>query len=115
MQKEDHGGYAGIRVPWIDSNDDGEREEGEQAELNLYGEGTVIAIGGDAGEGGGAVSGNTGGGRRRWSRSRDRRKPEAKVEMLILLYIVMITPCLGLMENMILAIVVKMEKIVELL
>ena len=30
----------------------------------MYGEGTVIAIGGDAGDGGGAVSGNTGGRRR---------------------------------------------------
>ena len=45
------GGYAGIHVPWIDSNENNERDEGEQAELNLYGEGTVIAMGGNAGDG----------------------------------------------------------------
>lgn len=45
------GGYAGIHVP-------------DGATLNLYGDGTLIAYGGDAGDGGGAVSGNTGGGRR---------------------------------------------------
>ena len=57
------GGYAGIRVPWIDENENEIRDEGEQAELNLYGEGTVIAIGGDAGNG---VNGSTNfGGRRR--------------------------------------------------
>ena len=50
-QKEDHGGWAGIRVPWTDSNGNNERDEKEQAELNLLGEGTVIAIGGDAGNG----------------------------------------------------------------
>ena len=50
-QKEDHGGWAGIRVPWIDTNNDGKRDEGEQAELNLYGDGKVIAIGGNAGSG----------------------------------------------------------------
>ncbi len=63
---EVHGGYAGIRVPWIDKNEDGERNEGEQAELNLYGKGTLVAFGGDAGDGGSAISGNAGGGRR-WS------------------------------------------------
>ena len=41
-QKEVHGGWAGIRVP---SNENG------KAELDLYGEGTVIAIGGNAGKG----------------------------------------------------------------
>ena len=49
--KEDHGGYAGIHVPWNDLNNNGTRDAGEQAELNLLGEGTVIAIGGDAGDG----------------------------------------------------------------
>ena len=58
------GGFAGIRVPWIDENSNGLRDNGEQAELNLYGEGTVVALGGDAGNGGGAVTGNTGGRRR---------------------------------------------------
>ncbi len=50
------GGYAGIRVPSID---------GKDAILNLYGSGTLIAYGGDAGDGadGSAVFG----GRRRWS------------------------------------------------
>ena len=62
-QKEDLGGYAGIHVPWIDENGDNNRDEGEYAILNLYGDGTLIAFGGDAGDGGGAVSGNTGGGR----------------------------------------------------
>ncbi len=37
------GGYAGIRVPSID---------GEDATLNLYGSGTLIAYGGNAGNGG---------------------------------------------------------------
>lgn len=59
---EVHGGYAGIRVPWIDENDNDTREPEEYATLNLYGKGTVIAIGGDAGDGGGAKTGNTGGG-----------------------------------------------------
>ena len=60
-----HGGYAGIHVPWIDSNENNIREPEEYATLNLYGDGTLISFGGDAGNGGGAVSGNTGGGRRR--------------------------------------------------
>lgn len=74
MLKEDHGGWAGIRVPWIDSDNDNIRDEKEQAELNLYGEGTVISYGGDAGDGGTAVSGDAGGagrsdgaGTRNWS------------------------------------------------
>ena len=50
-QKEDLGGYAGIHVPWKDENENGMRDEGEQAELNLYGEGTIIAMGGNAGDG----------------------------------------------------------------
>lgn len=62
-QKEGLGGYAGIHVPWVDKDKDDERDEGEYASLNLYGDGTLIAYGGDAGDGGGAVSGNTGGGR----------------------------------------------------
>ena len=48
------GGYAGIEVP-------------ETATLNLYGNGQITCIGGDAGNGAGAVSRNTGG--RRWRRS----------------------------------------------
>ena len=64
--KEVHGGWAGIRVPWVDSNENNVRDDGEQAELNLYGDGIVVAYGGDAGEGGTAVSGDAGGGRR-WS------------------------------------------------
>ena len=43
------GGYAGIHVP-------------ENAEFNLYGNGTIIAVGGNAGNGGECVSGNVGGG-----------------------------------------------------
>ena len=43
------GGFAGINVP-------------SGAELNLYGSGELIAIGGNAGDGGGAVNGDTGGG-----------------------------------------------------
>ena len=62
-QKEGLGGYAGIHVPWIDENGNNNRDEGEYAILNLYGDGTLIAYGGNAGDGGGAVSGNTGGGR----------------------------------------------------
>lgn len=61
--KEDHGGWAGIRVPWIDSNNNSERDEGEQAELNLYGEGTLIAYGGNAGRGSDSTT-TYGGGRR---------------------------------------------------
>ena len=45
------GGYAGIRVPWKDENENGLRDDGEQATLHLYGEGKVIAIGGNAGNG----------------------------------------------------------------
>lgn len=45
------GGYAGIHVPWIDTDNDNIRDEGEYATLNLYGEGTVKAIAGDAGSG----------------------------------------------------------------
>ncbi len=48
------GGYAGIHVPY-------------GATLNLYGDGTLIAYGGNAGDGGSAVSGDAGGGGRRWS------------------------------------------------
>ena len=87
MPKEVHGGWAGIRVPWIDSNNDGTRDEGEQAELNLYGEGTVVAKGGNAGNGNGTYGtgdSNTGG--RRWSDGAGAgigRKPEEKVEMQI--------------------------------
>ena len=84
VQKEDHGGYAGIRVPWIDSNGDDKRDIGEQAELNLYGEGTLIAIGGDAGDGGGAVSNNTGGRRRTdGAGARNRTEMVETVEMRI--------------------------------
>ena len=76
------GGYAGIRVPWIDNNNDNVRDEGEQAELNLYGEGTVVAIGGDAGSGAGAQSENTGGRRRSdGAGARNWRKPEEKAVM----------------------------------
>lgn len=50
-------------MPWNDENENGEREEGEYAVFNVYGDGTLIAIGGDAGDGGGAVTDNTGG---RW-------------------------------------------------
>ena len=64
-QKEDHGGWAGIRVPWVDFNNDGNRNHGEQAELNLYGEGTLVAIGGDAGAG--SDGSNIYGGGRWWS------------------------------------------------
>lgn len=86
MLKVDLGGYAGIRVPWIDSDNDGVRDEGEQAELNLSGEGTIVAIGGNAGNGNGTYGtgdSNTGGGGRWRSRSWNRWKPEEKVEMQI--------------------------------
>ena len=54
------GGYAGIHVP-------------EESELNLYGQGTVIAYGGNAGNG--TDSSQTyGGGRWRWCWCRDWRK-----------------------------------------
>ena len=46
--KGGEGGYAGIHVP-------------EGANLNIYGKGTIIAYGGNAGTGGGAVGDNTGG------------------------------------------------------
>jgi hypothetical protein len=68
------GGYAGIHVPWVDSNNNGLRDTGEYAILNLLGTGTVYAYGGDAGDGEGAVSANTGGGRRRWCRCWNWRK-----------------------------------------
>ena len=73
-QKEDHGGWAGIRVP---SNEKG------KAELDLFGEGMVIAIGGNAGKGN-IPTGVYGG---RWrtggAGAGIGRKPEEKVEMLI--------------------------------
>ena len=46
------GAYAGIRVPWVDENNDDKRDEGEYAVLNLYGSGIIYAYGGDAGDGG---------------------------------------------------------------
>ena len=46
------GAYAGIRVPWVDKNNDNKRDEGEYAILNLYGAGSVYSYGGDAGDGG---------------------------------------------------------------
>ena len=64
------GGKAGIHVP-------------ETATLNLYGEGTLIAIGGDAGNGGGAVTGNTGGGRRWPELEQELVEMVDKVEMQI--------------------------------
>ena len=74
--KENQGGYAGIRVPWIDSDGDNERDDGEQAELNLYGDGTLVSYGGDAGDGNSylgdttASKGGSGGGRSwSWNRS----------------------------------------------
>ncbi|MBO5397920.1 MAG: hypothetical protein J6A36_03205 [Clostridia bacterium] len=45
------GGYAGIHVPWNDSNNDNTRDEGEYATLNVYGNGVVKSIGGNAGNG----------------------------------------------------------------
>ena len=81
------GGFAGIRVPWIDSDNDRERDLKEQAELNLYGEGTVIAIGGNAGNGNGSMGvgdSNTGGGGRWWCWSWNWWKPEEKVETQIM-------------------------------
>ena len=69
----DHGGFAGIRVP---KNNEGE------GELDLYGEGTVIAIGGNAGNGN-IPTGVYGG---RWRTAGAGagigRKSEEKVEML---------------------------------
>jgi len=69
------GGYAGIHVPWIDNNDNNMRDINEYATLNITGAGKIIAYGGNAGNGGGAVGSNTGGGRRwrswcwnRWKR-----------------------------------------------
>lgn len=66
-QKEDYGGYAGIHVPWEDANNDNEINEGDNyATLNLFGDGTICAFGGNAGDGGSATSGNSGGAGR-WS------------------------------------------------
>ena len=48
------GGYAGIRVP---------KTQAGEAILNVYGEGTLIAIGGDAGDGGISTGVMGGGGR----------------------------------------------------
>ena len=56
------GGYAGIHVPWNDLNNDNIRDDGEYAILNLYGGGTVKAIGGDAGKGDYAGGGGAGAG-----------------------------------------------------
>ena len=82
-QKEDHGGFAGIHVPWNDLNNNGTRDAGEQAELNLFGEGTVIAIGGNAGDG--VDSSELYGGARRsdGAGAGIGRKSVEKVEMLI--------------------------------
>ena len=65
------GGYAGIHVP-------------EGAVLNLYGEGEIIATGGNAGDGAGAVTGNTGGRWWRWSWCRHRSEMEELADQLIL-------------------------------
>lgn len=64
------GGYAGIHVTWTDTDQNGkfDLDKDSYGTLELYGSGKIIAYGGKAGFGGGAVSGNTGGGRRRWSR-----------------------------------------------
>ena len=59
------GAYAGIHVP-------------ESAKLNLYGTGTLIVQGGNAGVGGAAVGNNTGGGRRRRRWCRNRWQSEAR-------------------------------------
>ena len=45
------GGYAGIHVSWKDTNENGNKDEGEYGTLNLKGNGTIKAIGGDAGSG----------------------------------------------------------------
>ena len=42
------GAYAGIRVPWTDSNNNNTRDNGESGTLNLSGKGTLKAYGGDA-------------------------------------------------------------------
>ena len=55
------GGFAGIRVP-------------EGSNLTIFGKGELIAIGGNAGDGGTAVAANAGGGRRWWRWSWNRRK-----------------------------------------
>ena len=55
------GGFAGIHVP-------------ETATLNLYGTGVLTAVGGNAGNGGSALSDNAGGGGRRWCWCWNRRK-----------------------------------------
>ncbi len=56
------GGYAGIHVPWKDTNGNGLRDDGEFATLRLKGYGTVIGIGGNAGNGGATGSGGDNGG-----------------------------------------------------
>ncbi len=55
------GGFAGIRAP-------------EGSSLTIFGKGELIAIGGNAGDGGTAVAANAGGGRRRWRWSWNRWK-----------------------------------------
>ena len=62
------GGYAGIHVP----TGDDDSVTTDDATLNISGEGTIKCYGGKAGAGSPAVSGNTGGGRRRrrWCRNR---------------------------------------------
>ena len=63
------GGFAGIHVTWTDSNNNNILDLKENTEdydsysvLNIYGNGKIIAIGGNAGDGAGAYSGDTGGG-----------------------------------------------------
>lgn len=87
------GGFAGIHVP-------------KTAKLNLYGTGKITAIGGNAGNGGGAISGNTGGGRRWRCWCRNRWKWPEKEEMLIIVLTVLVHQVIA--EQM-----VKMEKIVD--
>lgn len=66
------GGYAGIRVPMEDTNNNGvfDTKENPAADgtyddyaiLNIKGKGKLVAYGGKAGNGGGSLSGNKGGG-----------------------------------------------------
>ena len=78
------GGYAGIRVPWIDFNNNGERDKGEQAEFDIYGEGKLVAYGGDAADGAGTISGSVGGAGGRTEREHGiGRKPVEMVEMAV--------------------------------
>ena len=74
-----HYAYAGIRLPWKDSNFNDLYDDGEYGTLHVYGDGTLIAYGGNASDGGTAEGVNTGGagGGRSWSWYR--WKPEAKV------------------------------------